>query len=79
MNAVRAMLGACLRTRIMLTLVEEFLDSFDRLPDTERIEVALEILKRVIQIDFPPLSDEDLVLNAEEIFLELDKQESAYE
>lgn len=79
MNMVRAMLGACLRNRIMLTLVEEFLDSFDRLPDSERIEVALEILKRVIHIDFPPLSDEDLVLNAEGIFLELDKQESAYE
>ena len=79
MNTVRAMLGAYLRTRIMLTLVEEFLDSFDRLPDSERIEVALEILKRVIHIDFPSLSDEDLVLNAEGIFLELDKQESAYE
>jgi hypothetical protein len=36
-------------------------------------------LKRVIQLDFPPLSDEDLVWNAEELFLELDKQESDYE
>lgn len=79
MNRTHAMLGACLRTRIMLTLVEEFLNSFDHLPDSERVEVALEILKRVIHLDFPPLSDEDLVLNAEGIFLELDKQESAYE
>ncbi len=79
MNTVRAMLGACLRIRIMITLVQEFLDSFDRLSDLQRVEVALEILKRVIHIDFPALSDEDLVLNAEGIFLELDKQESAYE
>jgi hypothetical protein len=79
MNTVRAMLGACLRTKIMLTLVEEFLNSFERLSDSQQLEVALEILKRVIHIDFPPLSDEDLVLNAEGIFLELDKQESAYE
>jgi hypothetical protein len=29
-----------------------------------------------MNIDFPHLSNEDLVLNAEAIFLELDKQES---
>lgn len=63
----------------MIALAQEFLNSFDRLPDKEQLEVALAILKRVIHIDFPPLSDEDLVMNAEELFLELDKQESAYE
>ncbi|MEG4320664.1 MULTISPECIES: hypothetical protein [unclassified Microcoleus] len=41
--------------------------------------MALEILKRVIHLDLPPLSDEDLVLNAEGLFLELDREESAYE
>lgn len=63
----------------MTASVQEFLNTFDRLPDSERVEIALEILRRVIHLDFPPLSDEDLVLNAEELFLELDKQEAIYE
>jgi hypothetical protein len=63
----------------MTASVQEVLSTFDSLSESERIEVVLEILKRVIYLDFPPLSDEDLVWNAEEIFLELDKQESAYE
>jgi hypothetical protein len=62
----------------MTALVQELLDTFDRLTDTERLDLVLEILKRTIYLDFPPLSDEDLVLNAEEIFLELDEQEVSY-
>lgn len=63
----------------MTALVQELLDTFDRLTDSERLEITLEILKRVAHLDFPPLSDEDLVLNAEGIFLDLDKQEAANE
>lgn len=37
------------------------------------------ILLRVVNLDFPPLSDEDVVLNAEGLFLELDKQEATHE
>lgn len=58
---------------------QELLSTFDSLTESERLEIALEILKRVIQLDFPPLSDEDLVWNAEELFLELDNEESDYE
>ncbi|GAB4291492.1 MAG: hypothetical protein Fur0025_26740 [Oscillatoriaceae cyanobacterium] len=63
----------------MTALVQELLNTFDRLTDSERVELTLEILKRTLDLDFPPLSDEDLVLNAEEIFLEMDAQESLYE
>ncbi|WP_414589063.1 hypothetical protein [Scytonema sp. PCC 10023] len=62
----------------MTALGEELLSTFDSLSEPERLEIVLEILKRVIHLDFPPLSDEDLVWNAEELFLELDKQESGY-
>ena len=62
----------------MTALVQELLDTFDRLTDSERLNLVLEILKRTIYLDFPPLSDEDLVLNAEGIFLELDEQEASY-
>lgn len=63
----------------MTALVQELLNTFDRLTDSERLELVLEILKRTVDLDFPPLSDEDLVLNAEELFLELDEQEAVYE
>ena len=63
----------------MTTLTQELLDTFDRLTDSEQLDLVLEILKRTVYLDFPPLSDEDLALNAEECFLELDKQEARYE
>lgn len=63
----------------MTALVQELLNTFDRLSDSERLELLGEILKRTVDLDFAPLSDEDLVLNAEGIFLELDKQEALHE
>ncbi|ACK72545.1 hypothetical protein PCC7424_4175 [Gloeothece citriformis PCC 7424] len=63
----------------MTTSVQELLSRFDQLTDLEKQEFVTEILKRIIHLDFPPLSDEELVLNAEQVFLELDRQESAYE
>ena len=52
----------------MTALVQELLDTFDRLTDSERLDLVLEILKRTVYLDFLPLSDEDLVLNAEGLF-----------
>lgn len=63
----------------MTAVVQELLRTFDQLTNLEQLELASEILKRVIHLDLPPLSDEDLVLNAEGLFLELDKRESAHE
>jgi hypothetical protein len=59
----------------MTALAQEILNNFDRLPDTEQLEITLEILRRIINFDFPPLADDDLTLNAEELFLALDQQE----
>ena len=55
----------------MTALVQELLDTFDRLTDSERLDLLLEILKQTVYLDFPSLSDEDLVLSAEELFLEI--------
>ncbi|MEA5532406.1 hypothetical protein [Crocosphaera sp. XPORK-15E] len=63
----------------MAALVQEILSNFDKLPNAEQIEVAQEILKRLIYCEFPPLTDEDLILNAESLFLVLDQQEADYE
>jgi hypothetical protein len=63
----------------MTPVVQDFLTIFDRLTDSERLDLASEIFKRTAYLDFPPLSDDDLVLISEEIFLQLDEEESAYE
>ncbi|WP_196797422.1 hypothetical protein [Gloeocapsa sp. PCC 7428] len=45
----------------MAASVQELLDAFDRLTDLERLDLVSEILKRTVDLDFPSLSDEDLV------------------
>jgi hypothetical protein len=60
----------------MTAQAQEVLNSFDRLPDTEQLEIGLEILRRLANSDFSALSNEDLALNSEELFLVFDQQES---
>lgn len=59
----------------MTALAQEILNTFDSLADAEQLEIGLEILRRLVHFDFPPLTDEDFILNAEELFLALDQQE----
>jgi hypothetical protein len=73
------MLLACLQIKIMVTSVRQVLDTFDSLTESEQQEIALEILKRVSNLNLPALSDDDLILNAEALFLELDRQEANHE
>jgi hypothetical protein len=60
----------------MGTPAENLIATFEQLPDMEKQEVAAAILRRTLQIEFPPVSDEELVLSAEATFLELDRGES---
>ncbi len=60
----------------MNALVRELLDSFDLLSTKEKWELASEIIRRTADFDFAPLTDEELVLNAESVFLALDQQEA---
>ena len=55
---------------------ENFISTFDRLPAREQHKVATFILRRTLQSDEPPVSDEELVWNAESLFLELDRREA---
>lgn len=66
----------CAQEATMGTPAENLIASFDRLPDAEQREVASAILRRTLEIEFPPFSDEELVLSAEEIFLDLDRREA---
>ena len=60
----------------MTPAVQNVIRSFELLPDVDKKEVATEILRRTLRLDLPPLTDEDLILNAEELFLELDRREA---
>jgi len=60
---------------MMSTTAQQLLASFDALPETVKFEVAFEILQRTKDFEFPPLTDDELIANAEAIFLELDQME----
>ena len=56
----------------MASSVQQLLHSFDLLPEAEQRELAREILRRTVNFDLPSRSDEELVLSAEALFLDLD-------
>jgi len=60
----------------MTANVRQLLNSFDQLPEADQREAAVEILRRSLQIEIPPLDDAELVECAEELFLSLDQQEA---
>jgi hypothetical protein len=63
----------------MTAAAKTVLESFDELPEREKREVASAILRRTLRFDLPPLTDEDLVAQADELFRELDAREAADE
>ena len=58
----------------MSTTAEQLLKDFDSLPESDQREVTWEILQRTRHFALPPLSDDELELNAEAMFLELDQR-----
>ena len=60
----------------MAKSVEELLKSFEQLPAVEKRESASEIIKRALTLDLPELTEESLLVAADQIFLQLDKEES---
>ncbi len=62
----------------MTAQVRDILQSFDMLPEIDRRELATEIIKRSLAMKEPPLTDEQLVVATEEVFLELDRSEAGH-
>ncbi len=60
----------------MNTATQNILESFNQLPEPEKRELAAEIIRWTAKLDFPPLTDKDFVLAAEELFIELDRAEA---
>jgi hypothetical protein len=63
----------------MTTAVQRLLDSLQDLSDAEQHDLVVEILRRTTDSDLPSLSDDDLALSAETLFLEMDRLEAANE
>jgi hypothetical protein len=63
----------------MTAVVQELLNTFDNLTYSERLDLLSEILRRTVDLEFEPLSDEELTLNAEDVFLALDEEELTYD
>jgi hypothetical protein len=60
----------------MTSDVQTILNSFELLPDSAKQEVASVIIHRILELDSPPLSDLDFTSAADELFSELDRNES---
>ena len=63
----------------MTQAVEELLETFDHLPEAQQREAASEILRRVQRLTLDPMSDDEFLLSAEALFLEIDRREDANE
>ena len=62
----------------MTAVVQDLLNTFNSLTHVERLDLLSEILRRSADLEFLPLADEDLIMNAEDIFLTLDQEELDY-
>jgi len=62
----------------MSAAAQQLLDSFEALADTDRRQVAVEILRRFAGTDVGDLSEEALVEAADELFRSLDAEEARH-
>ncbi len=58
------------------TTTQHLLNAFDLLSAEEQQAMACEILQRMRNVDLPPLADEELIVSAEVLFLDLDRREA---
>jgi hypothetical protein len=63
----------------MTATVENLLISFEQLTESEKHELAIEVVRRTDIFGSPDLSDDELALAAEDLFLALDQEEAGLE
>lgn len=56
---------------------KHIVDDFRELPDVEKREVLVDLLRISKDLESPDVSDEELVASAEQVFLEYDRREAA--
>ena len=60
----------------MTTAAQNLIQSFEVLTEQDQREVLIELLRWPIEVDYQPLSDDDLRHSADQIFLEYDEREA---
>lgn len=60
----------------MTTTTQDVLERYEQLPMIEKKQFVSIILRNSLDVETPSLSDDELVLNAEELFLDLDRREA---
>ncbi len=63
----------------MTQTVENLLISFEKLTLAEKHDLAVEVVRRTDIFGVPDLSDDELAMAAEDLFLELDREEAEAE
>jgi hypothetical protein len=63
----------------MTQTVENLLIYFEKLSETEKHDLAIEVVRRTDIFGSPDLSDDELTLAAEDLFLALDREEAEAE
>jgi hypothetical protein len=61
----------------MTRAAQKVLDTFETLPEKDKKEIAVEILRRTSAESYGDLDDAALVLAADQVFLELDRRENS--
>jgi hypothetical protein len=61
----------------MTAAAEHIVEDFEALPDPERRQVLAQILKIASQMDYGPITDEELLASADEVFVMFDREEEA--
>jgi hypothetical protein len=59
----------------MTQAAQKMIKTFEALPEDDQRSVVLEILRRTVTEDYPPVDEADLVLAADQVFLDLDRRE----
>jgi hypothetical protein len=55
---------------------KHIIDDFGALPDQEKREVLAELFRMSRELEYPSVSDDELLVTADEIFLEYDRREA---
>ena len=63
----------------MTATVENLLVSFEKLTEPEKRDLAIEVVRRTDIFGSPDLSDDELALAGEDLFLALDREEAELE
>ncbi len=60
----------------MTNAVRQLIATFDALPEGEQKAVLAQLLKRLVDVEYPTLTEYELTQAAERIFLEYDRREA---